>query len=314
MMQKVFVGIDVSSEKLDLFVDQPETHLIYRNTPDGWEEIAQYLGQISPERIVLEPTGNYEKGILRTLLSYELPVARVNAARVRAFANALGLKAKNDRIDARVLAIFAKSMTTFVTELPSQALQQLQEVRRYRDFLSDQLVSMKHLKRTSEAAKPLLEKHIFEIQQMLKEIEKQIKTEVESQPALKEQIKTLSTIPGVSFISAVAILTEVPELGLISPKKISALVGVAPYVNESGKFKGRAKIFGGRARARKSLYMPVISAIRFNPQIKAFYQNLKERGKPSKVALTACMRKLLCTMNAMLREQKPWATHDPSPL
>lgn len=309
MNDLTFVGVDVSSDKLDVYVDSTHTWTRFPNTRTGWKMLTACLQELAPERIVLEPTGNYEKGLLKALLAAGLPAARVNAARVRDFAGACGQKAKSDTIDARLLARFGRVMETRVTELPPEDVQRLQELRRYRDFLCQQVVSLRNVLRTADTTAELLKRHLQDFKKKLKEVEAQLKAEVKRRPVIADQVRLLCTTPGIGFLSALALVTELPELGHMSPKKIAALVGVAPYIQESGKYKGQARIFGGRERARKALYMPVLTMIRFNEDLKTVYHRLKGAGKPSKKALVACMRKLLCRLNAMVRDQKPWHMH-----
>lgn len=308
MNQVVCVGIDVASEKLDVYIDSLAQFSVYPNTPAGWEALAQALIPLQPHRIVLEPTGNFELGVLTQLLDRGLPVARVNAARVKDFAKAQGQRAKNDRIDARTLAAFGARMEPDVTQLPEAALTQLRTLKRCRDFLSEQVTALKHLIRsaTDAVSKPLMEAALADLLRHLKRAEHELRAWVKQQPVLDAQVAVLESMPGIGFISAVAVLTELPELGQVSPKAIAGLAGLAPYVQESGKFKGQSRLSGGRARARKALYMPALVAVRRNPVLKAFYERLKGAGKPPKKALAACMRKLLCWLNAMLREMKPW--------
>lgn len=308
MNHKTCVGIDVASEKLDVYVDTLCQFSVYPNTPAGWEALAQTLLPLQPDRIVLEPTGNYELGVLTHLLDQELPVARVNAARVKDFAKAQGQRAKNDRIDARTLAAFGARMEPTLTRLPAEELAQLRTLKRCRDFLGEQVTALKHLIRsaTDPVSKPLMEASLADQVKHLKRAEQALRAWVRQQPELAAQVAVLETMPGIGFISAVAVLTELPELGTVSPKAIAGLAGLAPYVQASGKYVGQARLSGGRARARKALYMPALVAVRRNPVLKAFYERLKGAGKPPKKALAACMRKLLCWLNAMLREMKPW--------
>lgn len=306
MNPSVYVGIDVSSKKLDVFIDQPGILKVIPNTKEAWAELVEQLIELQPERIVLEPTGQYEKGIMKSLLKANLPVVRVNALQARAFARACGQKAKTDRIDAQMLAKYGRCMPTELREQPSEGTEYLQELKRYRDYLSTALVSLQNTCRTSEHTKELVKSHVEQMKQNLKDVEQQLKAEVKKQAEFQKQVQLLCTTPGIGFLSAVAILTEIPELGHLDSKKLASLLGVAPFVSESGSFRGQARVSGGRKRARKALYMPVLVAIRKNRDIKAFYERLKSNGKASKQALTACMRKLACRLNAMLRQQSVW--------
>lgn len=308
MKQSVFVGIDVAQEKLDVYLKPNDTWHLFANTPAGWEALAQLVKPLKPDRIVLEASGGYEKGVAKALLAQQLPVVRVNPERARKFAGALGELAKNDRIDARMLATFASCLDTRLLVLPSEDLQVLQSLKRQRDFLLQQVVDTKNLLRTTDddVMKPLMQQHLAALTQRVKAADTLIRQTLKQRPALNDQVKLLCTAKGVGVTSAVALLTEMPELGSLSHKSIAALAGVAPYVRESGKYKGQSRLSGGRARARKALYMPTLVAVRHNPVLKAFYERLKGAGKPKKKALAACMRKFLCQLNAMMRDQQPW--------
>jgi transposase len=308
MKQSVYVGIDVGSEKLDVYVDALDSSQVVPNNPKGWEELAQELISLQPERIVLEATGNYEKGVLKALLAKGLPVVRISPDRGKAFARAMGERAKSDPLDAKMLAKYARCLDTQITVLPSENIQWLQNLKRTRDFLAQQIVDTSNVIRTAvdDALKPLMQAHLKTLKDRLKELEGLITREVKKHPVLYAQVQLLCTTPGIGFLSAVALLTEIPEMGSLSPKQITALAGLAPYVQQSGKYKGQARITGGRDRARKSLYMPVVACLRCNEDLKEFYDRLKGAGKPAKKALAACMRKLLCRLNAMVRDQTPW--------
>lgn len=308
MKQGVYVGIDVSSEKLDIYIDSLDTWKVVLNQQEGWDELANDLIPLKPERIVLEATGNYEKGVLKALLAKGLPMVRISPDRGKAFGRAMGERAKSDPLDAKLLAKYGRCLDTQITVLPSEEIQWLQNLKRTRDFLAQQVVDTTNVIRTAvdSALKPLMQAHLKTIKDRLKEIEGMIAQEVKQRPALHAQVQLLCTTPGIGFLSAIALLTEIPELGSLSPKQITALAGLAPYVQQSGKYRGLARIRGGRERARKALYMPVVACLRCNQLIKEFYERLKGAGKPSKKALAACMRKLLCRLNAMIRDQQPW--------
>lgn len=308
MKQNVYVGIDVSCDRLDVYRDDTQVFGVFENTSAGWAALADELKEVKPERILLEPTGNYEKGLLKTLLAHGLPAVRIHASRVRAFADALGERAKSDPIDAKVLATFGRCLDTPVTKLPAPEIQTLQELRRYRDFLVEQIVSTGHLARSPSCTttRSHVQTHLASLKRLLQSVEADLKVHVKKCPALQAQIKLLETVPGIGWLSALALVTELPELGTLSPKKIAALVGVAPYVRRSGRYQGQSRISGGRDRTRKALYMPTLVAVRFNPIFAEFYQRLVAAGKPKKKALIACLRKLVCRLNAMVRDQQPW--------
>lgn len=312
MKQPCYVGIDVGSEKLDIYIDSLNAWWEYPNTPAGCRSLIQKLRPLAPERIVLEPTGNYEKGLLKSLLASSLPAVRAHGALIRCFAGAMGQKAKSDPIDAKVLATFGRRMEPEVTELPPEDVQALRELRRYRDYLKQQITNFTNHLRLAETTLALGKNHLAQLKAMLAETEAKLKKQTQVSPEFHKQVELLCSVPGVGFLSAVAILTEIPEIGTLSPKRIAALTGLAPFVQKSGKHVGQARIAGGRERARKAMYMPALAATRYNPIFKEFYQRLKGAGKPAKKALTACMRKLLCRLNAMIRDQQPWAVQSTS--
>lgn len=307
MNPSIYVGIDVSSKKLDIFIDQPGVLEVIPNTKKAWTELTERLTELKPERIILEPTGKYEKGVMKALQKANLPVVRIDGLQVRSFARAAGQRAKTDRIDAQMLAQYGRCLPTEVSQPLSEAREHLQELKRYRDHLSKALIGLQNVCRKSEYTEALVKSHVEQMKKNMLEVEQQIKEEVKKNAAFEQQVNLLCTTPGIGFISAVAILAEIPELGELKPKKLASLLGIAPYVKESGKYKGQGRIYGGRRRARIALYMPTLVATRSNRDIKEFYERLKEKGKASKLALIACMRKLACRLNAMMREKKPWA-------
>lgn len=259
--------------------------------------------------IVLEASGGYERLAAIGLLERGLPVAVVNPRQTRKFAAALGQLAKTDRIDAAMLAHFAEAIRPAARAVTDDALDRLQTLLARRR----QLVVMKNAEkqRLGKATDPItrrsLQAMITSLDKQLGVIDKAIGRLIEAAPALAEKLERLKTVPGIGDVSARTLLAELPELGLASRHEIAALSGVAPISRDSGRYRGRRRIQGGRVEVRAPLYMATLVAIRHNPVIRPFYRRLREAGKPAKVALVACMRKLLTMLNAMLRDRRSWA-------
>jgi transposase len=259
--------------------------------------------------IVLEASGGYERPAAVALIDRGLRVAVVNPRQTRKFAAALGRLAKTDRIDAAVLAHFAEAIRPAARAVTNDALDRLQKLLARRR----QLVVMRNAEkqRLGKATDPITQRSlkamITSLDKQLGVIDKAIGRLIEADPALAEKLERLKTVPGIGDVSARTLLAELPELGLASRHEIAALSGVAPISRDSGRYRGRRKIQGGRVEVRAPLYMATLVAIRHNPVIRPFYRRLREAGKPAKVALVACMRKLLTMLNAMLRDRRSWA-------
>lgn len=304
---EVFVGIDVSKATLDVGVLPPEPFRTIPNDEAGCRGLAERLKALSPALIVLEATGGFETLAAATLAAAGLPVVVVNPRQVRDFAKATGTLAKTDRLDARVLALFAQQVRPPVRPLKdaqSRALDALFTRRR-------QLVEMLTMERNrlGLAAAPVrrdLKAHIAWLVKRLKDVDRELKDLIESSPVWREKDDLLQSAPGIGPVASVALLAQLPELGTLNRRQIGALAGIVPFNNDSGKFKGQRHVWGGRAVVRAVLYMATLAAIRCNPLIKAFYQRLRAAGKKPKVAIVACMRKLLTILNAMLKTKTPW--------
>lgn len=303
---QLFVGIDVSKDHLDLALSQCEQSWQFANSPQGIDELADLLKAHEPKLIVLEATGGYEQLALHQLQQI-FPVAIVNPRRVRAFARANGLLAKTDRIDAHNLAHFAQVIQPHTQPPSSEAQQQLAGMVARRRQLHRMLTAERNrLRNAHPALRPQLQAHIDWLRRALKDLDTEIKCLMKGDPELNEKAELLQSAPAVGMVTAASLLGDLPELGTLDRKQIAALVGVAPMNQDSGRKSGRRRIKGGRAPIRAALYMAALSASRFNPVIRTFYLRLLENGKEKKVALTACMRKLLTMLNAMMRDQKHW--------
>jgi transposase len=302
-----FVGIDVSKKSLDIAVRPSGQHWRLSNTAEDIATLVGQLQQLAPRLIVLEATGGYELAVTAALLAAGLPVAVVNPRQVRDFARSLGKLAKTDRIDAAVLARFAEAVRPEVRPLPDEQTHQLQGLLVRRRQLIEMLVAEKNrLPLAASAVQPRVAAHITWLEDELEELDGDLKERLHQSPAWREKEDLLRSVKGVGPVAAMTFLAELPELGLLNRKQIAALVGVAPYNCDSGQMHGKRAIWGGRAAVRNALYMATLSASQHNPIIQVHYQRLLAAGKQKKVALIACMRKLLTILNAMLRTRTSW--------
>lgn len=307
-MTTSYVGIDVAKEMLDVAVGDSErgfTHSRFGNDSAGMRKLLSYLDAES--LVVLEATGGYEHAVAAELGGAGFSVAVVNPRQVRRFAQATGELAKTDRVDARVIALFAERVKPEARPLPSEAQREFEALVARRRQIVEMLTAEKNrLHRANGAVRADLKAHIRFLTGRLKNVEKELRTLVEESPVWRTKDELLRSVPGVGRLSSMILLAELPELGELSPKQIAALVGVAPFCCDSGSHRGRRRIWGGRAQIRASLYMCTLVAIRHNPRIKDFYDGLVNRGKPKKIALVAAMRKLLIMLNAMMRDGSAW--------
>lgn len=304
---EVFVGIDVSKATLDVGMLPPQPFGTIPNEEAACQELVKRLKAISPTLIVLEATGGYETLAVATLAAAGLPVVVVNPRHVRDFAKATGTLAKTDRLDAQVLALFAQRVRPAVRPLKDPQSRELEALFNRRHQLVEMLTMERN--RLSLAAAPVrkdLKAHIHWLTKRLKDVDGELKALIQHSPVWREKDDLLQSAPGVGPVAAVALLAQLPELGTLNRRQIGALVGIVPFNNDSGKFKGQRHVWGGRAMVRAVLYMATLAAIRCNPSIKAFYQRLRAAGKKPKVAIVACMRKLLTILNAMLKTKTPW--------
>ena len=304
-----FVGIDVAKTEL-VITSRPTLHRwTVANRAAGIQDLVGQLRELQPQLIVLEATGGYEREVAAALMAAALPAVVVNPRHVRAFAKATGQLAKTDRIDADVLALFAERVQPAWRPLDDEATTDLAAVLLRRRQLSDMLTAEKNrLGLARRPVRPSLKKHIAYLERELRITESELRDLIEASPAWRANDEVLQSTPGVGEVTSQTLLGELPELGQLSHKQISALVGVAPMADDSGRRQGKRAIAGGRARVRQVLYMATLVATRHNPVIAQFYHRLLGVGKPKKVALVACMRKLLTILNAMVRDQKPWST------
>lgn len=302
----VTVGIDISKRHLDVHLDPQGLTRQIENQPQAIEQLVRQLQQQPVARIVVESTGGYEKAVVRALAQAQLPVALVNPRPVRHYAKALGLLAKTDQIDAAVLASFARHVQTRVMQPVDQQQETLKQLVTRRRQIVQQMVAARNQFEHATVAlvRESIQRTIAHLQTEQAAIETEIQQIIDACDRLKQRYKLLTQVQGVGPATARVLLTEMPELGQIHRKSLAALVGVAPMNNDSGQHRGKRTIRGGRSTVRRALYMATLVATRRNDVIREHYQQLLSRGKPKKVALVACMRKLLMHLNAIMRNAK----------
>lgn len=304
----MFIGIDVSKATLDVAVHPNREQWQEENDARGIEELVQRLKTIAPELIVLEATGGYENAVVASLGAAGLPVGVVNPRQVRDFAKATGRLAKTDRIDAGILALFAERVRPELRELPTEAAQELEALlSRRRQILEMAQAERNRLEHARGAVKKDLAEHIRYLEKRLAKVDEETAERIRESPLWRAREDLLRSVPGVGPVVSRTLIAELPELGQLTRREIAALVGVAPISRDSGKTRGKRIVWGGRASVRAALYMGALVGVRRNSTIRTFYQRLRAAGKPAKVALTACMRKLLTILNAMLKHHSHWS-------
>ena len=303
----VFVGIDVSKAHLDVAVGKGAEVIWTGNDEKGIAMISALLREAQPNLIVVESTGGLERALIKELYLVGLPVALVNPGRVREFAKSIGQLAKTDKIDARLLANFAEAVKPSKVILPSEQEQYLSALVTRRRQVVDMLTAEgNHLLSTPIPLRELVERNIACLEEQKKEVEEKMDDFIEHDPHFRTKSDLLRSAPGVGPVLSKILISDLPELGKLDRKKIASLVGVAPFNKDSGRFRGKRRIKGGRANIRSVLYMATVSAIRWNPILNVFYHRLLSYGKEKKVAIVACMRKFLIILNAMIRDTQPF--------
>lgn len=308
-----WVGVDVAKATLDVHIRPTGDHWSAANDEAGIQELVKRVRAADPEQIVIEATGGYELAVVGALGAAALPVVVVNPRQVRDFAKATGRLAKTDQLDAAILARFAEQVQPEARPLTTAAQQELAALLTRRRQLIEMLTAEKY--RYAQALGPgatrvrkRVQAHLDFLARELGIVDEDLGTLVRESPVWRERDDLLRSAPGVGPVLSVTMLAALPELGTLDRKAIAALVGVAPLNRDSGMMRGRRMVYGGRAPVRAVLYMSTLAATRYNPVIRAFYRRLLAAGKPKKVALTACMRKLLIILNAMVRQGTPWAS------
>ena len=303
-----FIGIDVSKDRLDVHVlPQDETFFVERNGK-GLATLVERLRALLPSLIVVEATGGFESTTAAALAGAGLPIVIVNPAQIRHYAHALGKRAKTDPIDAMVIARFAADIRPEVRVLPDEMTQFLADLVARRRQITEMLQGeRKREKRaTIKRVKKSLTRLITALEKELAELDQEIDNTVRGSPAWREKEDLLASVPGVGPQTARTLLAELPELGSLDRKTVASLAGLAPYTRQSGRWKGKSLIGGGRKTVRSALFIAAMVACRYNPVLKAFYERLLDAGKAKVLAITAVARKLLTILNAILRDKKPW--------
>jgi transposase len=307
MGEKQYAGIDVSKDYLDLAILPSKERRQYANDEGGVKKLVTRLKKLSPELVVLEPTGGFEAPIVAALSVESLPVAVVNARQIKEYARATGRLAKTDKIDSQVMAEFALKINPPARPLRDEETEEIKAIMSRRRQLLEMITAEKN--RMAIARKPLkvsIQAHIDWLKKELDDLDNDLRKRIEDSPVWRVKDNLLQSIPGVGKVLSATLLAELPELGKLNRRQIAALVGVAPFNRDSGYMRGKRSIWGGRASIRTVLYMATLSSTRFNPVISEFFQKLVQRGKAKKVALVACMRRLLTIMNAILKTEKAW--------
>lgn len=307
-MDAVFVGIDVSKDRLDVHISPSGQAFVVSRDGKGLYELVERLRGVKPSLVAVEATGGFETVVAAAIAGAQLPLAVVNPAQVRHFAQAVGKRAKTDPIDAAVIARFAEAVKPEPRGLPDQAARLLAELVGRRTQIIEMVVAERQREKRASAVRvrKSLARHIKMLEKELPEVDRDIDTMVRGSPVWREKEDLLITFPGIAHTITRGVLADLPELGRLTRREIASLVGIAPFTRQSGKWKGKSMIEGGRPSVRSALYMAALSAIRCNPVMRGFYQRLLARGKPKMVALIAVARKILTILNAMLRDKRPW--------
>ena len=307
-MDAIYVGIDVSKERLDVHVRPSGAAFVVARDGQGLQELVERLQTMSATLIAVEATGGFETIVAAAIGGAGLPLVVVNPAQVRHFAQALGKRAKTDPIDAAVIALFAEAVKPPLRPLPSQAQRLLAElVGRRRQIVEMIVAERQREKRTAtmRIRKGIL-RHIKVLEKELPEIDDEIGMLIRGTPAWREKEDLLISVPGIGKVLSFTVLAEIPELGDLTRRQIASLAGLAPFTRQSGAWRGKSMIAGGRTAARSALFLAALVGSRYNPVLKDFYQRLLALGKPKMVALVAVARKLLTILNAMLRDKTKW--------
>ena len=303
----VNVGVDVSKSKLDVYLLERDLLLSVHNDEPSIATLVSRLARYRLERIVIEATGRLEHAFVTAAVAKGLPIVVVSPLKVRRFADAVGQLAKTDEIDARLIAQFAATLKPAVHPIADAKTQIIKDlVVRRRQLTSLRTMEKNRRPIMPESLKPSIDRMIETLDRELESLEQLIQSAVEQHAVWRHKRDLLTSMPGIGRSVASTLIGDLPELGSLSRRQIGALTGVAPFNRDSGAFRGKRRIRGGRAHSRTALFLTAMVAIRYNPDIKRFYERLLQAGKHKKVALTACIRKIVTALNAMLRDNKPW--------
>lgn len=303
----VYVGIDVAKDHLDVAVGSTETVWQVRTDEAGLRDLVARLQRVTPTLVVLEASGGYHLAAVAVLGAARLPVAVVNLRQVWDFAKSVGKLAKTDALDARMLALFAERVRPEPRPLPDEQTQALDALlTRRRQLVQMRVAEEQRLRQALPVVQPRIAHLLAVLEQELAELDRELHDRLRQSPLWREQEDLLRGVPGVGPTLTLTLLAELPELGHLTRQQIASLVGVAPFNRDSGTLRGKRQVWGGRASVRAALYMAALAATRHNPVIRVCYQRLCAAGKPKKVALVACMHKLLTILNAMIKHRTPW--------
>jgi transposase len=307
-MEPIYVGIDVAKDRLDVHVWPSGEAIALARDGEGLAALVDRVGKLSPALIVLEATGGFEQTVAAAIAAAGLRLAVVNPRQIRDFARATGKLAKTDALDAEAIARFAAAIRPEPRPLPDEQARALGELVARRRQIVEMMTAERNRRRQASLKRVAkgIDRHVLTLQKELTALEQDLDEMIRGTPIWREADDLLKTVPGINNTTARSLIADLPELGTLDRRRIAALVGAAPFNRDSGTRRGQRTIWGGRAAVRAALYMPTVSAARHNPVIRAFYQRLLAAGKPKKVALIACMRKLLIILNAMLRDNRPW--------
>ena len=306
-MEKLYVGIDVSKDRLDGHILPNGEAFAVARDGEGLENLCRRFQGLALSLIAVEATGGFETVVVAALAAAGLPVVVVNPAQVRAYARAIGARAKTDQIDALVIARFVEATKPEIRPFPDEDTRQLADlVARRRQIIAMIVAEKQREKRASVAMQRSIGRLVKALEKELASVNQDIDGAVRGSPAWREKEDLLASVPGVGDVTARTLLAELPELGSLTRREVASLAGLAPYTRQSGQWRGKSFIEGGRASIRSALYMAAVSASRCNAALQPFYQRLVAAGKPKKLALIAVARKLLTILNAMLRDKKPW--------
>lgn len=307
MNSEAYVGVDVSKSILDVSVLPDKKAQRFSNDDIGVKKLVSFLNKIYPSLIVFESTGGLEMLAVSSLVEHQLPAVIMNPRQIRDYAKATGRLAKTDAIDAETIARFARDIRPEIRPLKDDQTKVLSALNARRKQIVDMLVAEKNrLHSAVKLNRKSIEQHIRYLEKALDSINKDIDQMIKKSPTWRTNDEILQSFKGVGPVTSATLLCNLPELGELNRKQIASLVGVAPVNCDSGKYRGRRRIMGGRADVRRSLYMAAVASLRHNPSIKAFYDRLIDAGKPPKLALTACMRKILVILNAMMKNRSFW--------
>jgi transposase len=305
--EAVYVGVDVAKDTLDVANSGSQVTHQFHNNHEGIIQAVQHIISLHPSGIILEATGNLEIPLAAALQAECLPVVIINPRQVRDLARATGALAKTDAIDARILALFGLRIEPKVRPLPDKQSREMSSLlARRRQLMEMFIAESNRLSRADDDVQPNIKDHIKWLEEALSDIDNDLDRRIRSSPSWCEKDNLLKSVPGVGKVISTTLIIELPELGQLNRRKIAALVGVAPLNRDSGTLRGKRTVWGGRARLRSTLYMAALVGARRNPVIAAFYERLLKKGKAKKVALVACMRKMLTILNAMIRSKTTW--------